>query len=111
MPMPLTKNQRALLVAYRKYRDQEGPTIAQLLGWQSLCYLIGGALIGACALIVDIPWPVVLTLGWAAGSLYIKIINARRVIKAWPTIAEIVDWERVDRLLDDTGKAQLPPRD
>jgi hypothetical protein len=108
MPLPLTRNQRALLVAYRKYRGQEGPTISQLLGWESLCYLAGIVLIGVGALLVETPWFTALFLGWGAGALYVKILNARRIRKAWPTIAEIVDWERVDRLLGNPGEDQLP---
>jgi hypothetical protein len=101
MPLPLTENQRALLVAYRKYRDQGGPTFAQLLGWSSLCYLAGGVLIAVTAPLLEFPWPAILLLGWAAGSLYVNVMHARRVLTAWPTIAEIVDWERVENWLGD----------
>jgi hypothetical protein len=107
MPLPPSKAQRSLLLAYRKYRDQEGPPIAQLLGWPSLCYLGGIALIGIAALLGQSPWFAALFLGWAAGSLYVRVMNARRVIKAWPSIAEIVDWERVGRLLGEEGRS--PP--
>jgi hypothetical protein len=99
MPQPLKKSQRALLTAYRKWRDQGGPTIGQLFNWQSLCYLGGIALIGVAALMNESPWFAAFFLGWAAGSLFVRAMNARRSIKAWPTIAEIVDWQRVTDLL------------
>jgi hypothetical protein len=96
----LTPIERRVLNSYCKFRAQGGPGLLALLGWRSVCYLAGGALMGVCLYLGASPWFVVF-IGIAAGAFWVNLARARQAILAWPTIASVLDWQRVEALLND----------
>jgi hypothetical protein len=52
-------------------------------------------------LLVALPWWATLTIGFALGAAWVNVARARAARRAWPTLAEVLDWQRVERLLDE----------
>jgi FtsH-binding integral membrane protein len=105
--MPLNKSQYRLLHIYRRFRDQGGPRLGDFLGLRTFGFLIGSTLIILGASLNGWLWFSGLGVGLFAGLLLIQVTNARHVIRNWPTIAEVVDWQRLDTLLRE--EEQPPP--
>jgi hypothetical protein len=100
--MSLSRAQRRVLTAYRRFHDQGGPRLTEFLGWPTLCYVVGAALIlFGTYLLGELHWISAFFLGFAIGAIYIKATQARRSIQAWPTITIVVNWEVVDSLLEN----------
>jgi hypothetical protein len=94
----LTPIERRILTNYQKFRAQGGPGLLALLGWRSVCYPVGAALIGVGLYLGASPWWAIF-IGLAAGAFWVNLTRARQIILAWPTIARVLDWQRVEALL------------
>jgi hypothetical protein len=104
--MPLTKLQRRRLIAYRRFRDQGGPSGRDLLDWPLLLWAAGVTLFGVVLLLGGVFAPGALLVGMAVGGLTIGYVNARRAFLAWPTILMVMDWQRVDQLLEEDERSR-----
>ena len=108
--MPLTKSQHRVLTAYRRRREQGGPTLASYFGPLYLWPL--AALLPVIALLVGIGFFVnwflplaTLVAGFIAGRVAADLRYYRQSRAHWPFASQLIDWRRVDELLD-----QVSPR-
>jgi hypothetical protein len=101
--MTLATIRYPILRAYRRFQDQGGPRLGDFLGWRIVCILTGVALSALGPSAGVSPWLSGFGVGLGAGALLKETVNAWRVMRNWPTVAEVVDWQRVDALLKDEG--------
>jgi hypothetical protein len=104
--MPLSKRKRRLLISYRKWRDQGGPTIWGLIGMRAVAFLALNALFIGFGFFAGAPWIMVFAIGLFLGCLETDVLTADRVIRSWRMIADVVDWQRVDSLLAQDAEVQ-----
>jgi hypothetical protein len=90
-----------VLSNYLKLRTQGGPQWLDLLRWPFFCYLACAVLMALAALRVDLPWWAILSIGFTLGAAWVRLATARAARRVWPTVAEVLDWQRVERLLDE----------
>ncbi len=105
--MPLSKTRRRFLTAYRRYREQGGPTLRNLIGLRFVVFLALGAVLFAVGFSVASPFLMGFAIGLFAGLVEVDYFTAERVIRSWPMIADVVDWQKVDRLLEEDERS--PP--
>jgi hypothetical protein len=59
-------------------------------------------------LVVDSPWWAILTMGFAFGAAWVNVARAQVARRAWPTMAKVLDWQRVDKLLEEDREGHVP---
>jgi hypothetical protein len=97
--MLLSKTRRRVLLACRKWEDQGGPTFWGLMGRQLVMHLAGAAGLILVCLIVRSPALLGVAVGFFIGCVYRDAVTIRRQLQSWWVLADVVDWQRVDRLL------------
>ena len=99
----LTALERKLLVTYRAWHDRP-PTLLRMVGmnWKPFLFLLVYGL-GSFALCVSFHIPNVgyLVLGFVCGAILRDLGTFRRLYKLWPFLDEVLNWRRIDQLLDD----------
>jgi hypothetical protein len=56
-------------------------------------------------------WAAFIVVGLFIGALARDVGSFRRVIQIWPVFAEVLDWQRVDQLLDQDRTQMTTKRD
>ncbi|HKI33431.1 MAG TPA: hypothetical protein VKA46_16370 [Gemmataceae bacterium] len=106
--MELTRFQRKNLVAYRQYHD-DPPTWGGYFRrtWHLYLFIVGW-IIGGALLVYWLGFPLVsaVLLGMLAGCLIRDYGMYRKFLQLWPALAEILDWERIDDLLQGNPKQE-----
>ena len=99
--MALTKIQRIVLQRYQGYRRRP-PT---LLGLFRQSWQVGAILIVASAIVIwfaynsHVFWAAYLVAGLLVGALARDVGSFRRFLQVWPTLSQILDWQRVEQEL------------
>jgi mycoredoxin len=108
--MELTKLEAAVLERLHKYR-RAPPTLGErlraMLSWTSTLLLLCVAL-GVLSARLKIPGIAFLPAGFFLGALARDIGNQRLYVKWWRVNRVIMDWNRVEQLLNDAKTAARP---
>lgn len=102
----ITKVQRKALEHWRLYRQQHPPSLWFLvrLSWPALLIPLVFIMAGAAYFFfgdhVDMACA---ALGMAAGVALRDIGVFRRFLQVWPIMSSVLDWKRIDELLDEPG--------
>lgn len=105
--MQLTTLQVKLLNRYRQWR-QNPPTVFSLLclEWKAELMLVGYCLLaGAYCYWAEMQVTLYLVCGAMFGALTRDIGLFRRTTQIWPMLSEVIDWNRVDQVLDQQGSS------
>jgi hypothetical protein len=100
--MQLTKVQRQMLEQYRAYRGNRPGVgfFVRLNLWRYLL-LVGAAVVAFLLLLfLGAGGSACLVLGLVAGALLRDIALFRRFKNTWPVTERVLDWERIDYLLE-----------
>jgi hypothetical protein len=97
-----------VLSSYLRLRAQGGPEWLDLLRWPFFCYLSAAILMALAGLVVPLPWWAILTMGFAFGAAWVNVARARAARRAWPTMALVLDWQRVEELLEEDPEGPMP---
>ncbi len=99
--MPLTALQRTVLERYRTFRESP-PTVWRLmaLAFRNYALLFIGVTLGCISLYmvesVSAGW---FLAGIGAGAVLRDFGSSRLAVRIWPTIACVLDWQKIDDLL------------
>jgi len=100
-----TNLQRKALGQYRAYHDN-APTLGNVLGRASRRYLalLIVALVTVIFITLESDWSTALPGAALLGGLIAGVAlrdfgNARILIKIWPALVQVMDWQQIDRLL------------
>jgi hypothetical protein len=97
------KTQQQIIRLYLEYRDSP-PGLVQLvrrnLGHYLLRILIA-ALAIMLAYMLQRPELAFLVLGMLVGALLRDLAFFNRLARTWPTTASVLDWDRIEALLED----------
>jgi hypothetical protein len=107
--MSLTRYERELLQWVRRSRS-EPPTVAHLFRQhlpRLLLPVVAVAVISAYEW-ERANWVPMLCIGMLVGTLLERLMGFREIVRAWPAWAAVVDFQRVDALLD-SNRADAPP--
>lgn len=100
--MSLTAHERAILTAFRRHRS-DPPTFPRLVRESSPrlvpVVVVLGLAAGLFAWVGDDHRPLLL-VGVIVGFVANTLMSIRGVIRNWPTIKAVIDWDRVNVLLD-----------
>jgi len=116
--MHLTKLQRRALAIYHWYHQHPPTWQVYLMAmiWRS-SYLVYLGIIGVAALLLLINrvaaiggWSYLL-LGVIIGSFLRALLAYRQTIRLWPMLDSIIDWAKVDALLQPQPSAQAETHD
>jgi hypothetical protein len=98
----MTKRQRALFRFYRDYR-QIPPSFLDLmprsLKGELLLVAFFGTSAALCYLANDYPF-MMLMMGMLLGALARDIGNNMRTLQIWPVFVQVLNWDRIDMMLD-----------
>jgi hypothetical protein len=103
--MQLTKAQRKNLELYAAYRSNT-PTIWRLFRQNLVRYLVIAALIMLLNILspsVGMESIALIFIGLFLGTLFRDVGTIWRFVRIWPATAAVLDWERLDTLLDDSN--------
>jgi hypothetical protein len=98
----LTLRQRAILQAYRDFRDTP-PSTARLLARAAPVELLrGGLLVGLAGVLYLIGLPLVAAAvaGVAVGAFLRDLGQFMDSVEVWPAVCAVTDWSGVDAVLD-----------
>ena len=101
--MSVTKLQRVVLQRYLGYRTKP-PTFFGLLrqSWRVEVILIAASALGVWyAYSVHLYGTSCFIGGLLVGALARDAGTFRRVLQAWPALSQVLDWQRVERVLDE----------
>jgi uncharacterized membrane protein len=97
-----TNFQRLILLSY-KAKQAKTPTLGSMIQgyWLAAVTLIVGALLAGGALFaLHLYTLAYLVAGGVLGWLVHTVWMFQKVIEGWPTIVQVLDWNKVDQLLD-----------
>jgi hypothetical protein len=105
--MPLSRQSRQVLEGYRAYQRLGGPNIIWLIRRclpSTLCVVaVSGAVLACTWLISDetafIPCGL-LVVGMVLGAGCQQIAYCVYTMRVWPVLSQIIDWQRVDEMLN-----------
>jgi hypothetical protein len=104
--MLLSHHQRQVLKICRRFRDQGGPRLVDFLGQRFALYVAIILLVGPALYLGGAWWLAAFVVGLLLGRLRVDLANALMLRQQWPTIAHLVDWQRVDHLIGPDQPAQ-----
>ena len=100
--MQLTKLQRLHLQKYKRFHEE--PPTQRGLSYQLLLTMIPGMMIAAaavaCFAVLESPPAATCMIGMVGGVYGTAIMVNRITVKIWPIFDAIVDWNKVDELLE-----------
>jgi len=100
--MQLTKLQRKSLDLYLMFRRQK-PTLITLIKisrWKILLVCAYFVVFGMFLYLIDNFFGTGIMLGMILGYLSVTIANLRVFVRLWPVISEVLDWAKVEFLLE-----------
>ncbi len=100
----LTKFERTVLTTYCRWRTAP-PTLASI--WLAPRALL--RLAGIVALLVILTWlastvgvPLAVAVAsFMCGVVFCELIMTARMVRVWPVLAQVFDWDRIDQTLAD----------
>src|SRR5262245_42896491 len=95
--MHLTTYQRRNLERLRDSHRAGGPTWAKNLAAYRNHWMISVSWVAVMWWLVPQGWPLI--VGLSIGALSKDISYIRSLRAQWPAMAEVIDWEKVDKLL------------
>lgn len=104
--MQLTKLQAKALTNFRTFRN-DAPTFANQMRRAWWFYLMIAVMALGCAAIgyfLEQPWVGGLGIGMALGIYFRDDANVHRFSLLWPALAEVIDWAKLDQLLESANK-------
>ena len=103
--MELTKVQRQTLEQYRRYRGKR-PGVGFFVRsnlWRYFLLVGAGVVAFLLLLSLGVSGPAYLLLGLVVGALLRDYALFRRFKQSWPVVEELLDWDRLNALLDETA--------
>lgn len=99
----MNKFERNTLLQYIKMREQS-PTTAGIMvrSWKHYTFLVV-LLASICllAIVLEIRMIAIVATGLVAGAVLRDIGYARRLVRVWPLLEEIMDWNRIEKKMAD----------
>ena len=104
--MQLSRLQRRVLESYQEFHG-EPPTIGKLISRSLVAHiamLMGIGALLAIALAADLKYVAAGIAGAVIGVLSRDLCIFMRSVRIWPVLESVIDWEKVDELLDDESR-------
>jgi len=106
-PFVVDARVRRYLRFFHEHRDKPitAMTILRSYGWIWLFYAILLAYILVVNLLNSADNVPAAAVGFIIGAILRDATHASRMARAWPVYREVLDWNKIDRLLNEDGSA------
>lgn len=101
--MRLNKPQALALEEFRRYRSKQPSYVGYLRKnwWRYLIFVILFLLFALLGFAMGDSWVVAFVAGLLFGIVMVEESNVRHFRRLWPAMAAVLDWERIDQLLEE----------
>ncbi len=107
--MKLSALQRKLLQQYRGFHDS-APSMGRLMALSARHHVLL-VLVFTIAVVLTysfrLPSVALILVGMAIGAVSRDFGRFRTMIRVWPVLSRVLDWKRIDELLEDEDGSQV----
>ena len=109
--MKLSAIQRRLLYQYRDFHES-APSVSRLVAistWAYVRLLLVFTIAFALTWTYEFRSTALLLLGMVIGTVSRDFGTFRRMVKIWPVLCHVLDWKRIDELLEEEDGGRVDP--